>query len=130
MPFATTLNITAPLICYQGAVIRNASDGVIRFAATMPGEDTAEAVQYLLNQNIFVVAYINEILYIAERRAELDLYLSYHPEGAEVRVSDNLPNVVRQHPATKVLFVAEPDVVGPTLIALKQHIGDRLVTTR
>ena len=130
MPFATTLNITAPLICYQGAVIRNASDGVIRFAATMPGEATAEAVQYLLNQNIFVVAYINEILYIAERRAELDLYLSYHPEGAEVRVSDNLPNVVRQHPATKVLFVAEPDVVGPTLIALKQHIGDRLVTTR
>lgn len=130
MPFATTLNITAPLICYQGAVIRNASDGVIRFAATMPGEATAEAIQYLLDRNIFVVAYIDEILYIAERRPELDLYLTYHPEGAEVRLSDNLPDVVRQKPVTKVLFVADPDVVGSTLVELKQQVGDRLVTTR
>jgi Cof subfamily protein (haloacid dehalogenase superfamily) len=130
MPFATTLAISAPLICYQGAVIRNASDGAIRFASTMPGEATAEAVKYLLDHQIFVVAYIDEVLYIAERRPELDLYLSYHPEGAEVRLSDNLPDVVRQKPATKVLFVAEPAIVGPTLSNLKHLVGDRLVTTR
>ncbi len=130
MPFATTLNIHQPLICYQGAVIREAPHGHIRYAATMPGDASAQAVRILLERDIFVVAYIDEILHIAERRPELDLYLSYHPEGAEVRLCDDLAAVVAQHPATKLLFVAQPDIVAPTLEYLKTQVGDRLVTTR
>lgn len=130
MPFATTLNINHPLICYQGAVIREAPHGHIRYAATMPGDASAEAVRILLERDIFVVAYIDEVLHIAQRRPELDLYLSYHPEGAEVRLCDDLAAVVAQHPATKLLFVAQPDIVGPTLTYLKTQVGDRLVTTR
>jgi hydroxymethylpyrimidine pyrophosphatase-like HAD family hydrolase len=97
---------------------------------TMPGAVTAEAVQMLLERDIFVVAYIDEVLHIAQRRPELDLYLSYHPEGAEVRLCDDLPAVVAQHPVTKLLFVAEPEIVGPTLAELQRAVGDRLVTTR
>ena len=130
MPFATTLNIHQPLICYQGAVIRDAPHGHIRYAATMPGASTAHAVQLILERDIFVVAYIDEVLHIAERRPELDLYLSYHPEGAEVRLCDDLAAVVATHPATKLLFVAQPDIVGPTLDFLKTQVGDQLVTTR
>jgi HAD superfamily hydrolase (TIGR01484 family) len=106
MPFATTLNIHQPLICYQGAVIRDAPHGHIRYAATMPGASTAHAVRLILERDIFVVAYIDEVLHIAERRPELDLYLSYHPEGAEVRLCEDLAAVVATHPATKLLFVA------------------------
>jgi Cof subfamily protein (haloacid dehalogenase superfamily) len=130
LPFATALNIQQPLICYQGAVIREAPSGHIRYAMTMPGAVTAEAVQMLLERDIFVVAYIDEVLHIAQRRPELDLYLSYHPEGAEVRLCDDLPAVVAEHPATKLLFVAEPEIVGPTLAELQRAVGDRLVTTR
>lgn len=130
IPFARELHITAPLICYQGAVIQNISDGAVRFASLMPGQVTAEAVAMLLARGIFVVAYINEVLHIAERRPELDLYLEYHPEGAEVRVCDDLPSVVIDHPATKILFVADPDVVTTTLDTLRTHVGDRLVVTR
>lgn len=130
MPFAHTLNIHQPLICYQGAVIRDAPSGHIRYAVTMPGDATAQAVQLLLDRDIFVVAYIDEVLHIAQRRPELDLYLSYHPEGAEVRLCDDLPAVVTHHPATKLLFVAQPEIVGPTLAFLHTQVGDRLVTTR
>lgn len=130
LPFATTLNIQQPLICYQGAVIREAPHGHIRYAATMPGAATAEAVTMLLERDIFVVAYIDEVLHIAQKRPELDLYLSFHPEGAEVRVCPDLAAVVAQHPATKLLFVAQPDIVGTTLVTLKAQVGDRLVTTR
>jgi len=130
MPFANDLAIDAPLICYQGAVIQNAQDGVVRYATLMPGQATAEAIAMLLARNIFVVAYINEVLYIAERRPELDLYLGYHPEGAELRLVDDLTNVVLDTPATKVLFVAEPELVTSTLNDLRQHIGNRLVVTR
>jgi Cof subfamily protein (haloacid dehalogenase superfamily) len=130
MPFARLLGIDAPLICYQGAVIQNAADGVIRFAATMPGAPTAEALTYLAEQDTFAVAYINEVLHIAQQRPELDIYLSYHPEGAEVRLCADLPAVVREHPATKVLFVAEPAQVAPLLAGLQARVGDRLVTTQ
>jgi Cof subfamily protein (haloacid dehalogenase superfamily) len=130
MPFARLLGVDAPLICYQGAVIQNASDGAIRFAATMPGAPTAEAIRYLAAHDTFAVAYIDEILHIAQRRPELEIYLSYHPEGAEVRLCDDLPAVVQQHPATKVLFVAQPEQVAPLLTGLAAQVGDRLVTTQ
>lgn len=130
MPFAQLLDIQAPLICYQGAVIQNASDAHIRFAATMPGAATAEAIAYLLANDIFVVAYIDEVLHIAEKRPELDIYLSYHPEGAEVRVCDDLQAVVHAHAPTKVLFVAQPEQVAPLLADLATRVGDRLVTTQ
>lgn len=130
MPFARLLGIDAPLICYQGAVIQNAADAVIRFAATMPGDPTAEAIDYLAAHDIFAVAYIDEVLHIAKNRPELDIYLSYHPEGAEVRTCDDLAAVVRQHPATKVLFVAKPEEVAPLLAGLHAIVGDRLVTTQ
>lgn len=130
LPFATALNIKQPLICYQGAVIRDAPSGHIRYTMTMPGAVTAEAVQMLLERDIFVVAYIDEVLHIAQRRPELDLYLSYHPEGAEVRLCADLPAVVAQYPTSKLLFVAEPEIVELTLAELQRGVGDRLVTTR
>lgn len=130
LPFARLLGIDAPMICYQGAVIQNSADGVVRFAATMPGEPTAEAIDYLATHDIFAVAYIDEVLHITKNRPELDIYLSYHPEGAEVRTCDDLAAVVRQHPATKVLFVAQPEQVAPLLAGLHAIVGDRLVTTQ
>jgi hydroxymethylpyrimidine pyrophosphatase-like HAD family hydrolase len=60
----------------------------------------------------------------------LDVYLSYHPEGAEVRVCDDLQAVVHAQAPTKVLFVAQPDQVAPLLADLAARVGDRLVTTQ
>jgi DNA-binding transcriptional regulator PaaX len=96
----------------------------------MPSEATAEAIAYLLAQDVFVVAYIDEVLHIAHKRPELDLYLSYHPEGAEVRVCDDLQAVVHAHAPTKLLFVAQPHEVRPILDALYAIVGSRLVTTQ
>jgi Cof subfamily protein (haloacid dehalogenase superfamily) len=130
IPFARQLEIRAPLICYQGALIRDPLTDEVLLATNMPGDEAAEAVRLLLDRDIFVLAYIDERLHIAERRAELEHYLSLHPEGAEIVVSDDLPTEVRAAAPTKLLFIAEPPVVTDELIRLEAHFGDRLMITR
>jgi Cof subfamily protein (haloacid dehalogenase superfamily) len=130
IPFARQLGISAPLICYQGALIRDPLTDEVLLATNMPGDAAAEAVRLLLERDIFVLAYIDERLHIAERRAELEHYLSLHPEGAEIVVSNDLPAEVRAAAPTKLLFIAEPPVVTDELIRLQAHFGDRLMITR
>lgn len=130
IPFARQLGITTPLICYQGALIRDPRTDEVLLATNMPGDEAAEAVRLLLKRNIFVLAYIDERLHIAERRAELEHYLSLHPEGAEIVVSDDLPADVRAAAPTKLLFIAEPPMVTDELIRLQAHFGERLMITR
>jgi Cof subfamily protein (haloacid dehalogenase superfamily) len=130
IPFARQLGITTPLICYQGALIRHPLTDEVLLATTMPGDEAAEAVRLLLDRDRFVLAYIDERLHIAERRPELDHYLSLHPEGAEIVVSNDLPADVRAAAPTKLLFIAEPPIVTAELLRLETHFGDRLMITR
>jgi Cof subfamily protein (haloacid dehalogenase superfamily) len=130
LPFAQQLGISEALICYQGALLRHAVSGEIYDQIVMPGAPAAEAVAALLERDIFVIAYIDEQLCIAEERAELDVYLGYHPEGAEVVVAPDLPQLVAASAPTKLLFVAAPDIVAVTLDELTPQFAGRLATTR
>jgi Cof subfamily protein (haloacid dehalogenase superfamily) len=130
LPFARQLGIADPIICYQGALVRHAQTGAVVVHHTMPPADAAEGVEVLLAADIFTIAYIDEKLCIAGRRPELDAYLRFHPEGAEVVVEPDLPGLVRSSLTTKILFVAEPDVVGRTLGELGPRFAGRLTLTR
>lgn len=134
LPYADQLGIDAPLICYQGALIRHPRTGQTYAHAGMPGEAAAEAVRMLLAEGIFVVAYIDEQLWVAERRPELDTYLRWHPEEVEVVVAPDLAEVAagagRAPAPTKLLFMAEPAVVERTVARLGAHFAGRLTALR
>jgi len=130
LPFARHLGISDPVICYQGALLRHPQSGEIYAHIAMPGEPAAEAAAVLLEHDIFTIAYIDEKLCIAAQRPELDLYLSYHPEPVEVVIEPNLPELIAAHSPTKVLFVAQPDIVGRVLAELAPRFAGRLDTTR
>ena len=130
LPFARQLGLTDPLICYQGALIRHPVTGEVAAHTPMGGAEAAEAVELLLDAGIFAIAYVDERLCFTERRAEFDFYLQHHPEGAEVVIRPDLPDFLRATPPTKLLFVAEPDVVTRELARLAPHFGPRLATTR
>ena len=130
LPFARQLDIKDPLICYQGAMVRDPMTNEMYYHVTMPRELGVEGIRLLLAAGIFVIAYIEERLCVAERRAELDLYLRWHPEGAEVVVADDLPAMVATTPPTKLLFVADPLVVERELACLAEHFGERLNVVR
>jgi Cof subfamily protein (haloacid dehalogenase superfamily) len=129
-PFAGELGIRTPLICYQGALIRDPISGGILAHTGMPADEAAEAATALLAAGVFVIAYVEERLCIAARRAELDYYLQFHPEGAEVIVAPDLPALLRDTPPTNILVVAEPTIVERELARLSLRFAHRLVVTR
>jgi hydroxymethylpyrimidine pyrophosphatase-like HAD family hydrolase len=119
----------------------------------MSGALAAEAIRTLLAEDIFVIAYIDERLWVAEHRPELDLYLRWHPEGAEIVVAPDLAAAVATTAArllaqgkpsgapdlaamaatampTKLLFVAEPPVVDRTVARLETYFAGRLTVLR
>ena len=70
LPFAQELHIRTPLICYQGALIRDPQTGETVHHIGMPGAPAAEAAAALLEADVFVIAYIDERLCIARARPD------------------------------------------------------------
>jgi Cof subfamily protein (haloacid dehalogenase superfamily) len=130
LPYAQQLGVTTPIICYQGGMVRDPLSGDMLHHVVTPGEAAAEALRELAAAGIFAIAYIDERLYIAERRPELDTYLGYHPEGVEVVVVPDLAELVVETPPTKILFLAEPPVVGRELARMAALFGERLSVVR
>jgi Cof subfamily protein (haloacid dehalogenase superfamily) len=153
VPFAEQLGIRDPLICYQGGMIRDPVTKEIYEHTTMSGDLAAEAVELLQEAGVFVIAYIDERLCVAERRPELETYLRWHPEGAEVvvaaearelinaaqrrllgqgsnHVTSDLAALVAATPPTKLLFLAEPEVVEREMLRMAAHFEGRLTVIR
>jgi Cof subfamily protein (haloacid dehalogenase superfamily) len=130
LPYARELNIRDPLICYQGAMVRDPTTDEIYYHVVTPGDLAAEAIGLLRARDIFVLAYIDERLCTAEQRPELDLYLTWHPEGVEVVVEPDLAALAIAHPPTKLLFVAAPEIVDRETARLAEHFAGRLSVVR
>jgi Cof subfamily protein (haloacid dehalogenase superfamily) len=151
-PFAEQMSISDPLICYQGGLIRDPLSGEIYAHTAMPGDLASEAVELLLAAGVFVIAYVEERLCVAERGPALDTYLRWHPEGAEVvvasevgelimtrqrllsqglnHITSDLAALVAATPPTKLLFVATPPVVEREMLRLAARFDGRLAVMR
>ncbi|HWQ11308.1 MAG TPA: Cof-type HAD-IIB family hydrolase [Roseiflexaceae bacterium] len=130
LPYAQELGIATPIICYQGGMVRHPLSGEMLHHIAMPAKAAAEALRELAASGIFAIAYIDERLYIAEQRPELDTYLGYHPEGVEVVVAPDIAELVLETPPTKILFLAEPPVVERELARMAALFGERLSAVR
>ncbi|MGQ9550110.1 MAG: Cof-type HAD-IIB family hydrolase [Roseiflexus sp.] len=130
LPFARELDIRTPIICYQGALVRHPLTGETLYHATMPVDLAAAAVQALLDAGIFVIAYVQDVHYIAARRVELESYLAFHPEETGIVVVPDLARLVAKMAPTKLLFVAEPQVVERELSRLIDRFGKALAIVR
>lgn len=130
VPFAQQLGLTAPLICYQGALVQAADSPTPLLHTTMPPTTAAAAVTSLLDAGIYLIAFIDEILHVPDRRPELGYYLQFHPEPTTVTIAPDLAATVAAHPTTKLMFIAEPAVVTTQLARLTQQFGEHLMITR
>ncbi len=155
LPFARELDIRAPIICYQGALVRHPLTGDTFYHAAMPADLAAAAVRELLDADIFVIAYIDDIHHILKSkrlkvkpvgsvvisrnglRVAVDndglVTVFTHRqrgEGAEIVVTPDLDRLVERVPPTKLLFVAEPLVVERELARLNARFDGALAIVR
>jgi len=128
LAFARELGITAPLLCYQGALIRSPDSDVPLYRAAMEPALVREVLEWQTRRGWHVVLYADDDVFVAERRYPESFYRALLGERL-VWVGDLFP-VLEQHEPVKFLVVAEPPEAGRIETELRQCFDGRMEVVR
>ena len=123
LPYARQLGITAPLICYQGALIADVADGRWLLHRPVPVELAKEVLRELRETGEHVNLYVDDELYVAQVDEQALAYarhgrLTPHPVG-------DLVDWISE-PTTKIVVVGEPARLDVLETQLHDRFGQRL----
>ena len=130
VPYAEQLQVDVPLICYQGALIRDHRTGETLFHQPISGDLAAEAAALLLDAGIYTHAYVDDELIVPYEGEETRYYRTFSPLYIPTTVVDDLPAYVYDHPPTKLLFISGEREVGRRVSDLQVHFVHRLSVAR
>lgn len=119
--FAHTLNISAPLICYQGGWIQ-ALDSDVLHRISLPKSLAQQATGLGDAQGWHTVLYADGKLYIREMLYAPDFYDAWL--APDVTVVNHWEDVLATHTVDKVLYVAEPEHIATMARILNQHFAN------
>ena len=134
LPWALELGVTLPLVCYQGALVREmpqgecAPPGAVIFEEGLDGAVAHTAIAIGRDHGWHRQAYANDRLYCEEDRPEAHLYASI--AQVPIHFVDDLDEVVRAG-STKVVFVSkDAAVIEACISAVSEGLGERARVTR
>ena len=123
LPYAHQLGITAPLICYQGALIADVADGHWLLHRPVPVELAKEVLRELRETGEHVNLYVDDELYVAQVDEQAMAYarhgrLTPHPVG-------DLVDWISE-PTTKIVVVGDPGRMDDLGSRLRASFDGRL----
>ncbi len=118
LPFAESLGINAPLICYQGGWIQ-APEGDVLHRTALPQKLAKSAIALGHAHNWHTVLYADGVINIEEMRYPLTFYERLLGPNAEI--NPDFDAVLEVHTADKVLYVAEPEKIPLMAQILNPH---------
>ncbi|RMF27251.1 MAG: HAD family phosphatase [Chloroflexi bacterium] len=127
LPFAQTLQIRTPLICYQGGLIQHPLSGEVLYQATMDRAIAEEAIALAHERGWHLVLYVGEEIYLEGLRRPLDFY--HNLLGTRLRLVEDLRTALTQDPV-KFLFVAEEPQADEIERVLRRRFDRRIVIVR
>ena len=130
-PFAQQLELTAPLIAYNGALVRDLSGRVFshRF---VPKAFVVELAEFAQAEGVCLNLYVDDELFVAEDGEPVRYYakiagLEPHYVGDLVAFARNLPD---DGGSTKVLLVAAAEDVPRYMDILRPRFAGRIAMSR
>jgi Cof subfamily protein (haloacid dehalogenase superfamily) len=123
LPFALELGVTAPLICYQGALIADPQTGEWLRHEPMPVPLAREVIEACRKRDQHCNVYVDDELYVDE----LNVYALEYARHAklEAHAVGDLERWLTE-PTTKIVVVGEPELLDALQIELRAQFGDRL----
>ena len=123
LPFALQLGVTAPLICYQGALIADPQTGQWLRHEPMPVPLAREVIEACRKRDQHCNVYVDDELYVDE----LNVYALEYARHAklEAHAVGDLERWLTE-PTTKIVVVGEPELLDALQIELRAQFGDRL----
>ena len=120
LPFARELNVTAPLICYQGGWIQPV-DGPVMHRIALPTVLARAATDLADERGWHTVLYADGLPYIQTMTYPQTLYDSLLGEG--VMVGEPWEAIYAARIIDKVLFVADPEHIPEMATVLQQKFA-------
>jgi Cof subfamily protein (haloacid dehalogenase superfamily) len=122
-PFALQLGVTAPLICYQGALIADPQTGEWLRHEPMPVPLAREVIEACRKRDQHCNVYVDDELYVDE----LNVYALEYARHAKLEAHPvgDLERWLTQ-PTTKIVVVGEPELLDALQIELRAQFGERL----
>lgn len=111
--FARDLEITAPIICYQGALVRDPTSGDTLHSRVLPVAPALDVVAYAKTRRWHINAYVDDELYMEAATPEGRFYAE--TSDVPIRLIPDLATAVHRG-TTKLVVVADetdvPAIVG------------------
>ena len=127
LTFARDLGLTAPLICYQGGLIRP-PDGEPLYRATMAPALMRELLDWQAERGWHAVLYADDWAFIAGKRYPEEFY--YRLLGRRLVWVDALLPLLERHEPVKFLIVAEPPEADAIESEMRARFGAVLEVVR
>jgi len=126
--FARELGISAPLICHQGALVKDPVTGRVFYEDLIPVDVMRDVVVHAREHHLHLNVYIDDETYMERSNGEIELY-SRLSRIQHQAVPDLLAAL--KHNPTKCIWVSEtPEKSDALLPLLQQSFGSRLSVVR
>ena len=125
--FAAALNVDVPIICYQGALVRDPGTGETLASTVLPVEPALAVLDFARTRELHINAYLDDELYMESLTPEGRFYAD--TSQVPIRLADDLRKVARRG-TTKLVMVTDEDRVPAVVDALQAQFGDCLTVTR
>ncbi|HEX3604454.1 MAG TPA: HAD hydrolase family protein [Candidatus Dormibacteraeota bacterium] len=135
LPWAREMGVTAPLLCYQGALVRALPDGngtsppgPVLFEDPVPPDVAEHALQIARAGNWHYQAYQDDLLLCEEDRPEAHLYSRI--AQVEIHFVDDLVPVLRRGSTKVVCVVEDPAGAARCEAAMREGLAGAGLVTR
>jgi Cof subfamily protein (haloacid dehalogenase superfamily) len=128
---AADLSIRAPLICYQGALVRDYPSGEVLLHKTVPAELAQQVITAVRAEGLHLNVYLNDELYVDRITPEARFYSRINMDLPMHEVG-NLGEwlVASGGEPTKLVIVTDPDRTDGVLAAYSDRFGGALQVTK
>jgi Cof subfamily protein (haloacid dehalogenase superfamily) len=125
--FARELGLSDPLICYQGALIREMNDKATLWHKPLPVSLAREITEQIRHIGAHQYLYINDELFVEDTHDKDAWYAERN--GVQLHVVRNLLTVLKSEP-TEIAVRGDPGVIDRLMAHMNDHFGKRLIVTK
>lgn len=116
-------SLNAPILSYNGAMIKHPRDGFIWFHLTLPAQFADEIVDFCETHGYHLNYYLNDRLYVKEETAWSRLY--HQRTGSLVEPVGSLTRFCGQSP-TKLILIDTPETTDKLRDRFRERFGGRV----
>jgi Cof subfamily protein (haloacid dehalogenase superfamily) len=128
LPTARELDLDTPIICYNGAMVKDSRTGEAWLERSVEPALSAQVMDFCRTNKLQLNFYWRDLLYSAEYTPWLELY--HRRTSAPIEIRKDFYTALRDESPTKVIIVDDPGMIDRLLPEMRARFGDALNITK